>query len=174
MNDIGLLSVQLGNCTDGIETSKNILSSKATHDPLQTHYHHRTTHHERLLDRTVHPLWKTRMQVRRYSRPRSEILFVGQLPRSQARTGIYSAKKPRSRQGFSGQLSNSQTDLRGDLQYQSRTAASERNVVKNEHGYTAGPFYVDRDHGFSNLGSEYAPEVAARSIGRSRHLGGER
>lgn len=174
MKDIELSSVQLGNCTDELATNKNIFSSKTTYNPLQTRHHHRATHPKRLFDRAIHPLWKTRMQVRRYFRPWSEILSVGQLPRSQTRTRICSTEIPRSRQGFSRQLSDGQTDLRRDLLYQSRTAATEREVVKNAHGYPAGLFYVDGDHGFCNLGSEYASGVAARSIGSNRHLGGER
>ena len=174
MKDIGLLSVQLGNCTDGFATNKNIFSSKTTDNPLQTRHYHRATHLERFFDRTIHPLWKTRMQVRGYPRPWSEILSIGQLSRSQTRTRICSAEIPRSSQGFSRQLPDGQTDLRGDLLYQSRTAATEREVVKNAHGYPAGLFYVDRDHGFCNLGSEYASGVVARSIGGNRHLGEER
>ena len=174
MSAIGVISVQLGNCTDGLAAKDNRVTSKTTHDPLQTHQHHWPSHLERLTDRTVYPLWQTWMQVRRYSRPWSQILSVGQLPWPQTRTGVCPSKIPRSSRSFSRQLSDGQADLRRDLEYQSRTTATERHVVKNTHGYPAGLFYVDRDHGFCNLRSEYASGVVGRNIGRNRHMGGKR
>ena len=174
MSVIGVISVQLGNCTDGYDPKDNRGPSKTTHDPLQTHHQYWPRHLERLTDRTLHPLWQTWMQVRRYSRPWSKILSVGQLSRPQTRTGVCASKIPRSSRSFSAQLSDSQADLRRDLEYQSRTASSERQVVRNTYGYPAGLFYVDRDHGFCNLRSEYASGVVGRNIRRNRHMGGER
>jgi hypothetical protein len=174
MRAIGVISVQLGNCTDGLSTKNNRVPSKTSHAPLQTHHHHWPTHLERLTDRTLHPLRQTWMQVRRYSRPWSKILSVGQLSWPQTRTGVCASKIPRSSRSFSPQLSDGQADLRRDLEYQSRTAASERHAVKNAHGYPAGLFYVDRDHGFCNLRSKYASGVVGRNIGRNRHMGGKR
>ena len=174
MSAIGVESVQLGNCTDGSTANENIFPSKTTHDPLQTHHHHWSTHLERLTDRTLHPLRQTWVQVRRYSRPWSKILSVGQLSRPQTRTGVCTSKIPRSSRSFSAQLSDGQADLRRDLEHQSRTAASERQVIIDAHGYPAGLFYVDRDHGFCSLRSEYASGVVGRNIGRNRHMGGKR
>ena len=174
MSTIGVISVQLGNCTDGFDSKNSRLPSQTSHDPLQTHHLHWPTHIERLTDRTLHPLRQTWMQVRRYSRPWSKILSVGQLSRPQTRTGVRASKIPRSSRSFSAQLSEGKADLRRDLEYQSRTSASQRQVVINAHGYPAGLFYVDRDHGFCNLRSEYASGVVDRNIGRNRHMGGKR
>ncbi len=174
MSAIGVISVQLGNCTDGLDTKNNRLPSKTSHDPLQTYHLHWPTHPEGLTDRTLHPLRQTRMQVRRYSGPWSKILSVGQLSRPQTRTGVCASKTPRSSRSFSAQLSDGQADIRRDLKYQSRTAAPERHAVKNAHGYSAGLFYVNRDHGFCNLRSEYASGVVGRNIYRNRNMGGKR
>ena len=174
MSAIGVISVQLGNCTDGFDAKNNRVPSKTSHDPLQAHHHHWPAHLERLTDRALHPLRQTWMQVRRYSRPWSKILSVGQLSRPQTRTGVCASKIPRSSRSFSAQLSDGQADLRRDLKYQSRTAATERQVLKNAHGYPAGLFYVDRNHSFCNPRSEYASGVVGRNIGRNRHMGGKR
>lgn len=174
MRAIGVISVQLGNCTDGFDSENNRVPSKTSHDPLQTHHNHWPTHIERLTDRTLHPLRQTWMQVCRYSRPWSKILSVGQLSRPQTRAGVCASKIPRSSRSFSAQLSDAQADLRRDLKYKSRTAATERHVVINAHGYPAGLFYVDRDRGFCNLRSEYASGVVGPNIDRNRHMGGKR
>ncbi len=174
MSAIRVISVQLGNCTDGFDPENNRLPQKKSHDPLQTYHLHWPTHPEGLTDRTLHPLRQTWMQVRRYSRPWSKILSVGQLSWPQTRTGVCASKIPRSSRIFSAQLSEGKADLRRDLKYQSRTSATERHAVKNAHGYPAGLFYVDRDHGFCSLRSEYASGVVGRNIGRNRHMGGKR
>ena len=174
MSVIGVISVQLGNCTDGFTTSENVFPSKTPHDPLQTHHHHRSAHLEGLTDRTLHPLWQTWMQVRKLPRPWSQILSVGQLSGSQTRARICASERSPASRGFARQLSDDQTDLRRDLEHQSRTAATQKRFVKNAHGYPTGLLYVVRNRCLCNLRSEYASAAVGRFIGRNRHMGGRR
>ncbi len=174
MSLVRVESVQVGNCTDGFTTNQNIFPSKTTHSPLQTNYHYRSTHIEGLTDRTLHPLRKTRVQVRKYSRARSQILFVGQLPRSQTRTGICASERSSAGRGFFQQLPNDQADLGGNIEHQSRTAATQKRVVINAYGYRIRLLYVLRNCCLCNLRSEYASAAVGRFIGRNRHMGGNR
>ncbi len=174
MSLFGVISVQLGNGTDGFTTSESIFPSKTTHGPLQTHHHHRSAHLERLTDRTLYPLWQTRMQVRKYSRPWSQILSVGQLSGSQTSAGICASEGPSAGRGVTHQLSDDQADLRGNLEHQSRAAATQKRVVINAHGYRTGLLCFLRNHCLCNLRSEYASAAVHRFIGRNRHMGGRR
>ncbi len=174
MSTFRVISVQLGNCTDEFTTSKSIFSSKTTHGDFQTNYHHRSAYLEGLTDRTLHPMWQTRMQMRKYSRTRSQILFVGQLSGSQTRAGICASEGSPARRGVTHQLSDGQTDLRRDLEHQSRTATTQKRVVINAHGYRIRLLYVLPNNCLCNLRSKYASAAVGRFIGRSRHLGGNR
>ena len=174
MSWIEVISVQLGNCTDGFTANENLFSSKTTHDPFQTHHYHRPTSLEGFAYQTLHPLWQTWMQVRQYSRPWSQILSVGQLSGSQTRTRICASEISPSSQGFTYQLSDDQTHLRRDFEYQSRAASTERYGIKNPHEYYVELFSVHRDRCFCNLRSEYASGIVGRTIGRNRHMGGKR
>ena len=169
-----VISVQLGNCTDGFATNQNIFPSKTTHGPLQTNYRYRSAHLEGLADRAVHPLWQTRMQMRKYSRARAQILFVGQLPGSQTRTGICASEGPSAGRGITHQLSDGQADLRRNIEHQSRTSATQKRVVINAYGYHTRLLYVFRNRSLCNLRSEYASAAVGRFIGRNRHMGGNR
>lgn len=174
MSKIGVVSVQLGNCTDGFAASQNFFPAKTTNDPLQTHHHHRTAHLERLTDQTLHPLRQTWMQVCKYCRAWSQILSVSQLSRPQTRTGICASEIPSSSRGVSHQLSDGQANLRRALEYQSRAVATEKYAVRNTHGYPAEQLNVHRGRGVCNLRSEYASRIVGRTIGRNRHMGGAR
>ena len=169
-----VISVQLGNCTDEFATNQNIFPSKTTHDPLQTNYLYRTAHLEGLADRALHPLWQTRMQMRKYSRARPQILFVGQLPGSQTRTGICASEGPSTGRRVTHQLSDDQADLRGNIEYQSRTAATQKRVVINAHGYRSRLLYAVRNRSLCSLRSEYASAAIGRFIDSNRHMGGNR
>jgi len=169
-----VISVQLGNCTDGFTTNKSIFPSKTTHDPFQTHHYHRSAHLEGFTYRTLYPLWQTRMQVRKYSRPWPQILSVGQLSGSQTRTRICSSEGPPASRGVTHQFSDDQADPRRDLEHQSRTAAPQKRVLKNTYGYRTGLLCFLRNHCLCNLRSKYASAAIGRFIGRNRHMGGRR
>ena len=169
-----VISVQLGNCTDEFATNQNIFPSKTAHGPLQTNYLYRSTHLEGLADRALHPLWQTRMQMRKYSRARPQILFVGQLHGSQTRTGICASEGPSTGRRVTHQLSDDQADLRRNIEHQSRTAATQKRVVIHAHGYRSGLLYVVRNRCLCNPRSEYASAAVGRFIGRNRHMGGNR
>ena len=173
MSRIVIESVQLDNCTDEPTGNENIFPSKTTHDPLQAHHRHRSTPREGLVDQTLHTLWQTRMQVRRYPRPWSQVLSVGQLSRPQTGTGICASEISRSTRGVSQQLSDGQADSRRDLEHQSRTATTENYGVKTSHGYLIGLLYVVRNHRLRDHRSEHASTVVGRTVGRNRHMGGE-
>ena len=174
MSEVEVESVQLYNSTDEFTGKISFLPSQATHNSLQAHHSHWPTHFERIAHRAVHQMWKTRMQLRKYSRPWSQILSLGQLSRPQTRTGVCSAGISGSGQGISRQLSESQTDIRRDFLHQSRTAKTEKTVVKNENGHSAGLRHIDRDHGFRNHRGQYASSSGRGSAEGYRHMGGKR
>ena len=174
MKGIVIDSVQSYNVTDGYIREDNLIPSKTTHDSCQTNRGHRFTDPAGLFDPTLHPLWETRLQVRRDSRAWSQILPVGQLSRPQARAGLYSAELPQAGKPIRRQLPEGQANLRGDLQYQSRAPATERKDVDGCDGYSRRSLPSHRYHCFGDLGSQYAPKLHGRSVGSDRFMGGER
>ena len=174
MRGIGIESVQLYNYTDEYIPEDNSIPSKTSHSSCKTNRGDRFTNPARLFNRTLHSLWEARLQVRRNSRPWSQILSFGQLSRPQARAGLCTAKVPEAGNPICSQLPEGKTNLRGDLQHQSRTLTAERKIVKESDGYLRNSLDSHRYHCFSNLGSQYAPELHGRSVRTDRFMGGER
>ena len=174
MRGIGVESVQLNNYTDEHSTENNGIPPKTTHSSCQKNRGDRFTDHAGLFDRTLHSLWEARLQVRRNSRAWPQILSVCQLSWTQARTGLCTAKVPEAGNPICSQLPEGKTNLRGDLQHQSRTLTAERKIVKDSDGYPRRSLDSHRYHCFSNLGSQYAPELHGRSVRTDRFMGGER
>src|SRR5260370_21891005 len=76
----------------------------------------------RLADRALQTLWQARLQVRRWPRPWSQVLSVGELPGLASANGLCAAGISRSDCRVRRQLSPSPRDLRGDLRDQPRVA----------------------------------------------------
>src|SRR6266566_147425 len=77
----------------------------------------------RLADRALQTLWQARMQVRRWSRPRPQVLSVGKPHGLAATNGLCAAGVSRADCRVRRQLPPGPRDLRGDLRDQPRTAA---------------------------------------------------
>src|SRR5437867_3984368 len=87
----------------------------------------------RLADRALQTLWQARMQVRRRSWPRPQVLLVSELSRLAATNGLCAAGVSRSDRGVHRQLPPSPRDLRGDLRDQPRTAAPPGGALNERH-----------------------------------------
>src|SRR5579859_4374761 len=87
----------------------------------------------RLADRALQTLWQARVQMRRRSRPWSQVLSVGELPGLAAANGLCAAGISRSDCRIRRQLSPSPQDLRGDLRDQPRTTAPPGGVLNRGH-----------------------------------------
>ena len=174
MSVVDIESVQLYRCTDESTRHNHCRPSQTSYHAVQARCRHRAPHPEGLSDRTVYPLWKTRLQVCKHCRPRPQILPVGQLSRSKTSTGLRSAEIPRSGQGVPLQLSTDQRIIRGDLQYQSRTSTTERHAVATEHEHLTGFLHFHRDHAFGNHRGRYASRLSPGGTRRHRHWGGTR
>src|SRR5258708_27501288 len=91
----------------------------------------------RLADRALQTLWQARMQVRRWSWPRPQVLLVGELSRLAAADGLCAAGVARSNCGVCRQLPPGPQDLRGNLRDQPRTAAPPGGTLSTRHERSA-------------------------------------
>jgi hypothetical protein len=171
---ISILSVQLYNYTDGHRKENDSIPSKTSHTSCQKNRTNRFSDSEGLFDRTLYSMWKAGMQMRRYSRSRSQILSFGQLSRPQARAVLCATRVPETGNRICSQLPEGKKDLRGDLQHQSRALKTERKNVKEPDGYPRRSVDPLRYPRFSNRGSQYAPELYSRSFRRDRFMGGDK
>jgi hypothetical protein len=174
MRGIEVKSEQLYNCSDGHKKENDSIPSKTSHTSCQKNHSNRFSGSEGFFDRTLYSMWETGMQVRRYSRSRSQILSFGQLSRPQARAGLCTTRAPETGNRICNQLPEGKTNLGGDLQHQSRTLTAERKIVKDSDGYPRCSLDSHRYRCFSNFGSQYAAELFCRSVSRDRFMGGER
>ena len=83
-----------------------------------------------ILDRTLQALRQSKLQVRRGSRPWTQVLPVGELSRQVAADGLRSSSRLRAGQRARNQLRAGSRDLGGDLRDQPRTAASARAALR--------------------------------------------
>jgi hypothetical protein len=84
----------------------------------------------RLAHRAPQALRQTRLQVRRGSRSRSQVLPVRELSRPSAANGLRAASRPRRCHRTPGELSPRPRDHRGDLRDQPRTIAPPRGALR--------------------------------------------
>ena len=173
MRRFGIKSVQLFNYTDGRIPEDILIPTKTPHTSCQTNLGNRFSNPAGFFNRTLHSLWKARLQVCRNCRAWSQIFSVGQLSWPQTRAGVCPAKVPDPGEPICSQLSEGKTNLRGDLQHQSGTLTTERKVVTLYNEYSRCSLDSHRYHCVGNLGSQYAPQLHGRSVGH-RFMGGER
>ena len=172
MNICDIESVQLYSSTDESIRNDNCFSAQTPHTPIQAPGDHWPTCLERFSYRTVHPLREARMQMRRNSRTRSQILSIGQLPGPHARTRVRIAEISGSGKGIPRQLSEDQSHPRGDLLYQPRVVTTTGEVVENDYGHPSGGFHFRRHRRCSCRRGEYASIAARRNVCRKSRLGG--
>lgn len=174
MNVSRVESVQLYEYTDGTRPTADRNTSTAPHQAVQTHHRHWSQYPARLTNRTLHPLWQARMQVHNDAWPWSEVLPVSELPGTQTRTAVRSPNTLRRGPGAPTQLPEGQGSLRRDIEYQSRTVTTQRNVVSKEHGYQGGQLIADRDCRFCNHRGKHASRPVRSRHGGRPGLGGKR
>jgi hypothetical protein len=85
----------------------------------------------RLAHRALQTLRQTRVQMRRGSRARSQVLSVGKFSGQSTTDGLRPAGRSRRDQRTTRQLSSDPRDLRGHLRDQPRTAAASRGAVRS-------------------------------------------
>lgn len=179
MNTQGIFSVQLYDNTETTNKSFNcIFETQAQSVTQKCPFPEASS--ERLHHQAVHALWKTRMQMRKGTGPRTEAFFICQLPRrGTAQTGIHSQSVPGAGRIMCGRLSSVARNHRGDMQYQPGAAASERTFVRRHpasgtriiHGVCRPS--CRRESGRHHC-RQHARKVAHPKISSSRFIGGER
>lgn len=118
----------------------------------------------RLTHRALQALWQTRVQVRRWSRTRPQVLPVRELPGPSASNGLRPAGRLRPDQRACSQLSSSPRDPRRDLRDQPRTAAPSRGALRGSG--ESGFHCAHHPHRFPVW--RRAPRQHARDLARRR------
>jgi len=114
--------------------------------------------------RALQTMWQARMQMRRRSGSRSQVLSVGELSRPAAANGLRPAGVSCSGGRVPRQLPSSPRDLGGHLRDQPRTAAPSGGALKV--GYEQSAFRPPRTDR-SGIGWR-APRQYARKLARRR------
>jgi hypothetical protein len=125
-----IFSEQLYDCSEYIIRSLDRISETEA-QPLAQKNSPSNTSSEGLHHQAVQTLWKTWMQMRRRTRPWTEILFIGQFPRRTAKVGIHSQCLPGTSRIVSDRLSPAARDDRGDLHHQLGVVASKSTFVRS-------------------------------------------
>ena len=129
----------------------------------------------RLFDRAIQAVRQARMQMRRRSWTRPQVLSVGELPGPAAADGLRAAGGCRAGRGVSIQLPSGARDPGPDLRDQPRVAAPPRGALKRCHGRIADSLpCTDRDGANGSAGGEYAGGLAGRRPGAFALCGGRR
>src|SRR5450759_4552321 len=84
----------------------------------------------RLADRALQALWQAGMQMRRRSRPRPEVLPVGELSRRATADGLRATGKSAGDPRTNRQLPRGTHDARGSLRDQPRAVTAPRGAVR--------------------------------------------
>lgn len=120
-----------------------------------------------LSDRALQKMRQAGMQMRRRPRPRSQVLFVGQLSRLAAADGLRAVGVVRANDRVPRQLPSSPRDPGGDLRDQPRTAAQTRGALKAR--------YAPSDFAHAGTGrcgtGWHTPRQYARRVARRRSQG---
>ena len=129
----------------------------------------------RLSYRTLQALWQARLQMRKGSWSRPQVLPVCKLSRYAPANGLRTAGVSPPGQEVSYELSASSQDLRGNLRDQSRTAAPARGALRNPDERNV--FLAHRTHQPGIGGrppGQYARDLARRPSGFPNNRGGDR
>src|ERR1700688_1139008 len=91
----------------------------------------------RLANRALQTLWQARVQMRRWPRPWSQVLSVGEPPGHATTNGLCAAGVSRADRRVRRQLPPSPRDLRSDLRDQPRTVAPPGGALNGRHERSA-------------------------------------
>ena len=129
----------------------------------------------RLSHRTLQALWQARLQMRKGSWSRPQVLPVCKLSPYAPANGLRTAGVSPPDQEVSYELSSRSRDLRGNLRNQSRTTAPARGALRNLDERNA--FLAHRAHQPGIGGRpprQYARDLARRPDGFPNNRGGDR
>ena len=166
-------SEQLYDCSEQFEQKNHSISAQKKTNPCQSDFRHRFRDPARFSDRTLHSLWKVRMQVCGWTWPWPQILFIRQPTWPKTGAGLCASKIRRTSKTVPGQLSESKTTLRRDLQHKSRTLTKESKAVKDLDGYHCRPLNPRRYRGCRYFSYQHAPGLFGRSFKRNLSEGGK-
>jgi len=125
--------------------------------------------------RAVQTMRQAGLQMRRWPRPWTQILSVGQLSGLAAANGLCTAGILRANGGVPVELSPSSRDLRNDLRDQPRTASSSRGALRGCHDRSAFcPPHTDRCKVGRRASRQYARRLARRQPRGSCNCGDSR
>jgi len=126
----------------------------------------------RLADRAVQALRQARVQVRRRSRPRPQVLSFGEPLRLAATDGLCAPGISRPGCRIYRQLSPSPRNHGSDLRDQPRTPAPPRGALKGRHGRTLHPPSSDRCWVGRRASRQYGRSLAGWQPGLCDQRGG--
>jgi hypothetical protein len=127
----------------------------------------------RLADRALQALRQARLQVRRRSRSRPEVLPVGELSRRATADGLRAARRSGRDPHAGGELPSGAYGARGSLRDQPRTVAAPRGAVR-ARGERSAPIAhaIDRHRRRRAAPCQHARGVARGRATLSRSRGG--
>lgn len=169
-----ILSVQLYNCTEYYEYKrKNYSRIKIT--TLQSYDRncfYGWGHHAWISYRTIHPVWKNRMQMFEGSRAWSQILFIRKYSRQKAGTDLCATKISGFSQRVSIQVSGTEEYDRRNKQYKSRNITQARGIEIRTNGYHQRRLRCKGFRYFRNDSKQYASILYGKRICRKMSKGG--
>ena len=140
MSKHAIISDQLYNWSDNEPFRSSCRTAPATSGSGQATASARALHSAGFIDRTLQTLWQTRLQVCSRSRPRPQVLFIGQPAWHSAADGLRPSGIRSTGLRVSPELSTSASTAGADLQRKSRvTAASGEILTLSEHGAFGTP-----------------------------------
>lgn len=168
------ISDQLYNYSDNENKPVYLLFSAQAKNTGSTPPLYRTPHSQRLVDRMLQTLWKTRMQMCRWAWPWPQILFVGQSSWQQTRNALCPPRLQKTGGTVPGKLPEGSRNLGRNLQHQSGNITTQRTIVGNTNTYHGQSFYPHRHRHSRNSGSQYAPRLPVNHVKTDPHHGGKR
>ena len=125
--------------------------------------------------RAVQTMRQAGLQMRRWPRPWTQILSIGQLSGVAAANGLCTAGILRANRGVPVELPPSSRDLRNHLRDQPRTASPSRGALKDCHERSAFcPPHTDRCKVGRRASRQYARSLARRQPRGSCNCGDSR
>jgi hypothetical protein len=122
----------------------------------------------RIVDRALQTLRKAGLSVRQRTRPRPQVLPVGQPDGRPARDGLRASRAPRTGRGRSGEPPARPADTQRDLPDKPRIASSSRTPVGNRDVSRPGHLRPSGGHG----GRQHDPRPAEGRAAGGVHHGG--
>jgi hypothetical protein len=123
--------------------------------------------------RTLQTLWKTRMPLRRWFRPRSKVLLIDQSIGSSTTDALCSSELSQTGGELPGSLSEGSTNPERDCEHQPRAFEASRTIVERPHASGSGSIHGhDRAQRRRHIARQYARGDNAGADGSNSYAGG--